>query len=121
MVNASNKSYKLECYCGENAPHYYFNFRCKDNWAKKWELTLLDDSEIPGNEELAGFIAEIFEREEDCFSDERIVDITVLSVDKKTSVCIDMCEHHPCVGPGQFKTGQQNVLEILQAHDFKMC
>lgn len=98
----------------------YFNFRRMDSW-NRWKMTLRDGSEVPENYELAYFIDELISKTYDCVPDERIFSITILSIDKKTSVCIDTCDPHPIIGPGQFKTGQQNVLEILSTQKFKMC
>lgn len=120
MIEATDRTYKLTCYCSNNDPHYYFSFRRTSSW-NRWELTLLDNSKVPKNEELAYFVADLFDRTWDYLPNERILDITILSVDKKTSVCIDTCDAHPCSGEGQFKTTQQNVLEILLSQNFKLC
>lgn len=120
MIEATDRTYKLTCYRGKNDPRYYFSLRRTNRW-NKWEMTLLDDSKIPKNEELAYFVADLFDRTWDYLPNERILDITVLSVDKKTSVRIDTCDAHPCSGARQFKTTQQNILEILLSQNFKLC
>lgn len=84
-------------------------------------MTLQDGSEVPENYELAYFVDELISKTYAYLPDERILSITILSVDKTTSVCIDTCDPHPVTGPGQYKTGQQNVLDIFLSQGFKMC
>ena len=89
MIIATSRTYELNYYRGKNESHYYFKFQCKDYLLNTWEVTMREDSKIPENEELAYFIADLFENTGDYLPNESIWEITVLSVDKKKSVCID--------------------------------